>query len=200
MTAPNEMKPSAATVANRIWNATVGKDIGHQIPEPPPAANTSESPTGTEAEVCADIAARQAKGIAKYGQTVAENPIALSQWLQHAYEESLDGAVYLKRAIGKVLDLERELAEAREKIARLPADWTQDSSLETWFPYTAEELKGWRETKKAQADEIERLRGAIKRAVNSASPHPAENPTMYGAWEAMKEALAQTPPAGEGGR
>lgn len=55
--------------------------------------------------------------------------------------------------------LERELAEAKERLAKLPADWSKDSSLETWFPYTAEELKGWRETKKSQADEIERLRG-----------------------------------------
>ena len=56
-------------------------------------------PSGTEADVCADIAARQAKGIAKYGTTVADNPLALKQWLQHAYEESLDHSVYLKRAM-----------------------------------------------------------------------------------------------------
>lgn len=56
-------------------------------------------PTGIEAEVCADIAARQRKGIAKYGQTVAENPAALKEWLQHAYEEHLDACIYLKRAM-----------------------------------------------------------------------------------------------------
>ena len=56
------------------------------------------APTGTEAQVCADIARRQALGIAKYGQAVADNPLALHQWLQHAYEELLDGAIYLKRA------------------------------------------------------------------------------------------------------
>ena len=55
-------------------------------------------PTGIEAEVCADIARRQALGVAKYGQTVAENPLTHEQWLQHAYEECLDMAVYLKRA------------------------------------------------------------------------------------------------------
>jgi hypothetical protein len=62
----------------------------------------STTPTGTEAEVCADIAERQAKGIAKYGTTVAENPLQLKQWLQHAYEETLDKAVYLKRAISEI--------------------------------------------------------------------------------------------------
>lgn len=60
---------------------------------------TPQPPTGTEARVCADIARRQQLGIAKYGQTVADNPLSLIQWLQHAYEECLDQAVYLKRAI-----------------------------------------------------------------------------------------------------
>ena len=55
--------------------------------------------TGTEAGVCGDIALRQAHGITKYGTTVADNPLTLRQWLQHAYEETLDQAVYLKRAI-----------------------------------------------------------------------------------------------------
>lgn len=60
------------------------------------------SPTGTEADVCADIARRQAHGLAKYGTTVADNPLSLRQWLQHAYEETLDKAVYLKRAIAEI--------------------------------------------------------------------------------------------------
>ena len=57
------------------------------------------APTGTEARVCADIAARQQAGIAKYGTTVEENPIPLAAWLQHAYEEGLDKAIYLKRSL-----------------------------------------------------------------------------------------------------
>lgn len=40
--------------------------------------------------------------INKYGTTVAQNPLELKQWLQHAYEETLDKAVYLKRAIEKM--------------------------------------------------------------------------------------------------
>jgi hypothetical protein len=59
-------------------------------------------PTGIEAKVCADIADRQQRGIAKYGTTVADNPLTLKQWLQHAYEEVLDQAVYLKRAIEEI--------------------------------------------------------------------------------------------------
>lgn len=59
-------------------------------------------PVGTEAEVCADIAHRQKLGIAKYGTTVAQNPLPLEAWLQHAYEEALDEAIYLKRAIEEI--------------------------------------------------------------------------------------------------
>ena len=55
--------------------------------------------TGTEARVCELIAARQRLGTAKYGMTVAGNPLDLRAWLQHQLEELLDAAVYCKRAI-----------------------------------------------------------------------------------------------------
>ena len=55
--------------------------------------------SGTEARVCLDIIARQQRGIEKYGTTVEENNLGLKAWLQHAYEETLDKAIYLKRAI-----------------------------------------------------------------------------------------------------
>ena len=68
--------------------------LGHQA--------TIGVPTGVEAEVCDLIADRQRKGITKYGMTVADNPLALRDWLQHALEEVLDQAVYLKRAINEL--------------------------------------------------------------------------------------------------
>lgn len=55
--------------------------------------------SGTEAQVCKDIAARQEKGIQKYGVSVAGSRLTTKAWLQHAYEEALDLAVYLKRLI-----------------------------------------------------------------------------------------------------
>jgi hypothetical protein len=58
--------------------------------------------TGTEGLVCDDIAARQKLGTAKYGTTVCANPLELRAWLQHAYEECLDQAIYLKRAIQEI--------------------------------------------------------------------------------------------------
>jgi hypothetical protein len=56
-------------------------------------------PSGTEANVIKDIANRQQFGINKYGTTVAENNLELIKWFQHAYEEALDMAIYLKRSI-----------------------------------------------------------------------------------------------------
>lgn len=72
---------------------------------------TEHIPTGIEAEVCNDIAKRQEIGIVKYGTTLADSPAGLRYWLQHAYEETLDKALYLKRAIAAI-DA-KEAADAR---------------------------------------------------------------------------------------
>lgn len=56
----------------------------------------SEPATGVEARVCEDIAARQRFGIAKYGRTVEQST---DDTIQHAYEEALDLAVYLRAEI-----------------------------------------------------------------------------------------------------
>ena len=60
---------------------------------------THTDATGTEAMVCGDIVRRQQTGIVKYGTTVQDNPLSLREWVQHAYEECLDQAVYLRRII-----------------------------------------------------------------------------------------------------
>ncbi len=57
---------------------------------------------GTEARAIAMISERQEKGVSKYGTTVAENPLSLREWLQHAMEEALDQAIYLARAIEEI--------------------------------------------------------------------------------------------------
>jgi hypothetical protein len=74
------------------WRAEAYKLGGHDVIEP----------TGTEMLVCEDIAKRQQVGIKKYGTTVCANPLELREWLQHAYEECLDQAVYLRRAIQEI--------------------------------------------------------------------------------------------------
>jgi hypothetical protein len=60
-----------------------------------------------EQQVCQDILDRQKLGIAKYGRTLADNPLSLRAWLKHAYEECLDQAAYLKRAIAEMDEQER---------------------------------------------------------------------------------------------
>ena len=49
--------------------------------------------------VRADLLSRSQVGIAKYGTTLERSDLNLRDWLQHAYEEHLDAANYLKRAI-----------------------------------------------------------------------------------------------------
>lgn len=63
------------------------------------------SPSGIEARVCSDIAARQRIGIAKYGCTVEASK---DDMLRHAYEEALDLAVYLKAEIERRISHENQ--------------------------------------------------------------------------------------------
>lgn len=49
--------------------------------------------------VCNDLQERSKRGIEKYNTTLERTDLELKDWLQHAYEETLDKANYLKRAI-----------------------------------------------------------------------------------------------------
>lgn len=55
-------------------------------------------------EVRHDLLKRSKVGIKKYGVTLDKADLKLSEWLQHAYEECLDQANYLKAAILKLND------------------------------------------------------------------------------------------------
>ena len=46
-----------------------------------------------------DLLRRSKLGINKYGVTLDRKDLNLKSWLQHAYEECLDQANYLKRSI-----------------------------------------------------------------------------------------------------
>jgi hypothetical protein len=50
-----------------------------------------------------DLLDRSEVGIRKYGVTLERNDIDLRGWLAHAYQEALDMALYIKRAM-KELD------------------------------------------------------------------------------------------------
>lgn len=53
-------------------------------------------------EVRDDLHQRSQLGIKKYGVTLDRDDLNLRDWLQHAYEETLDKALYLKRAINEL--------------------------------------------------------------------------------------------------
>ena len=46
-----------------------------------------------------DLEARSVLGLAKYGTTLARTDLGRAEWLQHAYEEALDLALYLRRLL-----------------------------------------------------------------------------------------------------
>lgn len=58
--------------------------------------------------VRADLLRRSQLGIKKYGVTLERTNLSLKDWLQHAYEETLDQANYLKRAIIEIEKQEHE--------------------------------------------------------------------------------------------
>lgn len=52
--------------------------------------------------VKADLTLRSVVGQAEYGTTLADNNADLREWLFNAYEEALDHALYLRRAIEEI--------------------------------------------------------------------------------------------------
>jgi hypothetical protein len=52
-------------------------------------------------EVITDLISREKMGRAKYGTTVDKANLSEKEWMQHAYEEALDFAIYLKKMMSK---------------------------------------------------------------------------------------------------
>lgn len=52
-------------------------------------------------EVISDLISREKMGRIKYGTTVDNANLSEREWMQHAYEEALDFAIYLKRMMSK---------------------------------------------------------------------------------------------------
>jgi len=63
-------------------------------------------------EVITDLKNREERGLKTYGTTVDRDDYTLVMWLQEAYEETLDQALYLKCAINKL----------NEKYANIPKE------------------------------------------------------------------------------
>lgn len=58
-----------------------------------------------------DLLDRSEAGIKKYNNTLDRDDLELYDWLQHAYEELCDGALYLKRAKKDVEELNEQFDE-----------------------------------------------------------------------------------------
>jgi hypothetical protein len=62
-------------------------------------SKSETTPCPIVAAVSADLADRAALGLRKYGVTLGRSDLTRADWLQHAYEEALDMACYLRRLI-----------------------------------------------------------------------------------------------------
>lgn len=49
--------------------------------------------------VIQDLQQREQRGLSKYQRTMDRTDLTHEEWLQHAYEEALDMALYLKKAL-----------------------------------------------------------------------------------------------------
>jgi hypothetical protein len=77
--------------------------VAEPFKKPPPLELVDDRPSDPVVEaVRADLLERSRIGIEKYGVTLARTDLSLRDWLQHAYEETLDQANYLKRAIMEI--------------------------------------------------------------------------------------------------
>jgi hypothetical protein len=66
--------------------------------------------------VCNDLQERSKVGIRKYGVTLDRSDLPLRDWLQHAYEETLDTANYLKKSIMELDKIVKPVDDPRRDI------------------------------------------------------------------------------------
>ena len=59
----------------------------------------ANKPSELLASVIHDLKSREDRGYSKYSTTMDRTDLTEKEWLQHAYEEALDMALYLKKAI-----------------------------------------------------------------------------------------------------
>ena len=69
----------------------------------------------THQKVIQDLQKRELMGIQKYGVTVDNAKLNETQWLQHAYEEALDMAIYLRRILTEKQNYNAEQSEYEKK-------------------------------------------------------------------------------------
>lgn len=75
-------------------------------------------PSKTLQSIFAELEAREEVGLGKYPGTVDREDLKLSQWARHAYEESLDKAVYSRRVLDYAIRMEEVLATVIVNLSR----------------------------------------------------------------------------------
>jgi hypothetical protein len=83
-------------------------------------------------DVIKDIANRAEVGLKKYNTTMDREDLTASDWVQHAYEECLDMALYLKRLHKDMLAMEEELLAFKKD----KEDFVFERKTGTTFAYT----------------------------------------------------------------
>jgi|LakMenEpi03Aug12_release.lakeMendotaPanAssembly.Ray.scaffolds.fasta_scaffold580699_3 hypothetical protein len=80
--------------------------------------------------VCNDLQRRSEIGIKKYNTTLDRKDLHLKDWLQHAYEECLDQANYLKRSILELESNHLFIVPENFKNIQIHADVEIDDTLQ----------------------------------------------------------------------
>ena len=115
-------------------------DLGVELPIPP---EMTRKVAGYIAALEQSLANARADAERRFTEHTTHVGRFLTEMYQTMVDPVLDPDPELKIA-GLYELLLHQAREDREKLnrspANLPADWSQDSSLETWFPLTAEEL------------------------------------------------------------
>ena len=69
-------------------------------------------------EVVQDLQSRSEIGIKKYNTTLDREDLTMEDWIQHAYEEALDFALYLKRLKKDIIEQNNQFDQlVKENIA-----------------------------------------------------------------------------------
>jgi NTP pyrophosphatase (non-canonical NTP hydrolase) len=79
--------------------------------------------------VRADLLQRSQVGIKKYNTTLERTDLELKDWLQHAYEEALDMANYLKRSITELENKNKMRSKSYNELSALVVVWASQKGI-----------------------------------------------------------------------
>jgi len=87
----------------------------------------------------------------------------------HGTTKQLSAMLCFANRVEVLIKAEAERNGFKERLDALPADWRKDSSLETWFPITAETLKQLKAERDALGEQLEHDRTLVADCVTAAT-------------------------------